>query len=106
MESCTARIPTKSIPHVEGTGDQCPHCGATAGFDLREKVPHVGLWCRACGRWLKWLPKGHAVIMPFGKYRGQSVENLPHEYAAWMIHNVNVKGSLKIALKAVAEGAR
>jgi len=38
----------------------CPHCHASAGFDQREKPPHLGLYCRSCGRWVKWIRRTEA----------------------------------------------
>ncbi|MDZ4346908.1 MAG: hypothetical protein U1E51_31225 [Candidatus Binatia bacterium] len=44
--------------------DLCPHCNADAGFDQIERGPHVGLYCRACGRWIRWIPRGESQARP------------------------------------------
>ena len=40
---------------------RCSHCES---IDLREqeKPPHVGLWCNACGRWVRWIRKSSARL--------------------------------------------
>ncbi len=82
----------------------CPHCGAAAGFEQRERGPHIGLYCRSCGRWVKWLPQGRPIIaMPFGRYKGCSIKDLPRDYLNWMLENVELRGSLLKALEAEYE---
>lgn len=37
----------------------CPECG-TSTVVHREKHPHIGEYCAACGKWLRWVPKAKA----------------------------------------------
>lgn len=34
----------------------CKYCGSS-GFYLESKGTHTGLYCRSCGKWLKWVGK-------------------------------------------------
>lgn len=58
--------------------DLCPHCGATAGYEQREKPPHVGLYCRACGRWVKWLRQDNAQATPAPEAQSQEPKDSRH----------------------------
>ena len=46
----------------------CPHCFETTTpilrkkFGARENANHVGIYCRACGRWIKWANKKEVTI--------------------------------------------
>jgi hypothetical protein len=45
----------------------CLTCGQRADPELRWKrgrrgVLHLGLYCRRCGRWIKWVPQTPAVL--------------------------------------------
>jgi len=44
--------------HDENTESKFEHCGRCGSVDLREqeKPPHIGLYCKPCGAWVKWLP--------------------------------------------------
>jgi len=35
----------------------CPSGCPEREPDIREVPPHIGAYCRACKRWLKWLPQ-------------------------------------------------
>lgn len=35
----------------------CKHCGSSI-IERKSKGPHVGIYCKSCGRWLTWLKKG------------------------------------------------
>lgn len=32
----------------------CTHCGNDKLFELKEKNPHTGIYCKKCGNWIKW----------------------------------------------------
>jgi uncharacterized protein (DUF3820 family) len=36
--------------------------------------------------------------MPFGKYKGVPVENLPDDYLCWLVQAVQLRGALRIAV--------
>jgi len=51
------------------TAEACPQCGASAGFEQREKGPHRGLFCGDCGAWVKWIRRTGARTEPVGATR-------------------------------------
>lgn len=32
----------------------CARCGNDESFELKEKSPHIGIYCKKCGAWIKW----------------------------------------------------
>lgn len=32
----------------------CTRCGNDESFELKEKNPHTGIYCKKCGAWIKW----------------------------------------------------
>jgi uncharacterized protein (DUF3820 family) len=38
-------------------------------------------------------------IMPFGKYKGEKMANIPAEYLLWLYENGNVYGNVKQYIK-------
>ena len=34
----------------------CSSCGSFK-YEIRPKAPHVGIYCKCCGKWLKWLSR-------------------------------------------------
>ena len=34
----------------------CEQCGSYT-YEIRYKKPHVGLYCKCCGKYIKWLSK-------------------------------------------------
>ena len=73
---------------------QCRKCGADS-FRIESKTfsngtEHLARYCNQCGRFAdyaaKEIPPG-MFIMPFGKYKGQSVQSVvvnDREYAEWL----------------------
>jgi hypothetical protein len=43
------------------SSSECPHCGASDNFFTKEKSPHIGLYCRSCDRWIRWIPRREAA---------------------------------------------
>lgn len=37
-------------------GTDCPHCRSSDLY-TEGKDPHIGLYCRSCGKWIKWIPQ-------------------------------------------------
>lgn len=35
----------------------CTNCGNSSSFELKEKSPHTGIYCKKCGNWIKWATK-------------------------------------------------
>ena len=36
--------------------NSCERCGSYT-YEIRYKKPHVGLYCKCCGKYIKWLSK-------------------------------------------------
>lgn len=36
--------------------NSCEQCGSYT-YEIRYKKPHVGLYCKCCGKYIKWLSK-------------------------------------------------
>ena len=36
--------------------NSCERCGSYT-YDIRYKKPHIGLYCKCCGKYIKWLSK-------------------------------------------------
>jgi uncharacterized protein (DUF3820 family) len=59
---------------------------------------HIELRC-ITGHYIKFLLQNKPLsIMPFGKYRGTPIRELPDEYLNWILENLNLKGGLFRAL--------
>ena len=81
----------------------CSHCGSTDIY-TKPKTPHIGLYCRACGKWIKWLPQEKTIdTMPFGKHKGVAITELPDNYLDWLLTSCELKGSLRTSLEAEFE---
>ncbi len=68
-------------------GTSCAHTGDRYS-DV--KGPHTGIYCSLCKAWLRWEAKpvdrdrAIAFKMPFGKYRGIALSEIPNDYLAWL----------------------
>ncbi len=69
--------------------DACPTCAGETYIERKGK--HIGWYCDVCG-WIKWLPqKAEAFIMPFGKYKGKTLQEIKdgdYEYLEWALKNI------------------
>jgi exodeoxyribonuclease X len=45
-------------------------------------------------------------IMPFGKYKGTRIADIPRDYLEWMLQNMELSGGLKIAVQNTYAGAK
>jgi late competence protein required for DNA uptake (superfamily II DNA/RNA helicase) len=43
----------------------CPRCGTT-DLVTKERPPHIGLYCRGCGGWIRWLPRNKNIELEAG----------------------------------------
>lgn len=72
--------------------NKCQRCGSDK-TEERAKPPHVGLYCAGCGAHLGWVPqpitieRARAFVMPFGKYKGLKLTELPLDYLSWLADN-------------------
>lgn len=67
---------------------------------FKNDIKHIRLECGKCGSWLGW--KEHPpinYIMPFGKFQGEKLKNIPTEYLEWLEENIELKGKLKDKIK-------
>ena len=89
----------------------CPHCGKnnSSPFSTTMKDHHKGLWCKHCGKWIKWLKQNNPwqeFVMPLGKYKGVKLGNLIETepmYCEWISEQPWVKGRLKQVLEECME---
>lgn len=88
---------------TEKTPTRCPHCDSPDLF-TRPKSPHLGLYCRDCGKWIKWVSQNNPIaIMPFGKYKGTKIEELPQDYLNWILENIHLNPNLHAVLSSEFE---
>lgn len=40
--------------------DKCKKCGST-NLEVRKSGPHIGLYCKDCGAWNRWLKKEETI---------------------------------------------
>lgn len=40
---------------------KCNHCNTDLLPTIKDKGPHVGVYCSFCGKWIKWLDKKEKV---------------------------------------------
>ena len=47
--------------------NSCERCGSYT-YEIRYKKPHVGLYCKCCGKYIKWLSKAekkkYGIVTP------------------------------------------
>ena len=83
---------------------ECKHCGYTDEFEPKFLASNraVQMLCRNCGAWNGNYRYATAerYIMPFGKYKGEFVCELPDEYLTWLYENLELKGGLLDAVEA------
>ena len=41
---------------------KCVHCGNEEDFVISRKGPHLGLYCKKCGKWIKWIKKNEGKV--------------------------------------------
>jgi uncharacterized protein (DUF3820 family)/uncharacterized protein YbaR (Trm112 family) len=81
----------------------CNDCGQRQPFvvkekEFRNKTIHHEAYCMVCDKWLKLVPQNkpiEEIIMPFGKYKGTKLVEIPKDYFEFIIQNNYAKGNLK-----------
>lgn len=77
----------------------CPKCSSDKTYQedkiAKNGIKHIGLYCAACGTWIKWMPQGGPVKIYFGKYKGQNLEDVPAAYLMWLYENTDCYGAVK-----------
>ena len=86
----------------------CPNCHSNI-IANKPCGPHIGEYCGACGRWLRWVPQGKIedFIWPIGKtYKGTPIVKLAQthpDYLLWVIENVSSPSLVKKAIEALTK---
>lgn len=100
---------------IERANGKCERCGETRPplevhhltyqhiFD--EPLDDLQLVCKGCHEFLhlrsdydpakgRWIPLPETVEMPFGKWKGYKVAEVPKNYLFWAMNNCNLYGPL------------
>lgn len=87
-------------------GELC-RCGSTEV--IRRRVgPHLGRYCYRCNKWFTWeaapltLENAKNFVMPFGKHKGQRLDDLSDDYLDWLYENCD-KGKIPEMARLVFE---
>ena len=78
---------------IELDGVHCTKCGGvflklTYEKDLKGR-DRCRADCEACGRYIKFVPLPTSkVVMPFGKYKGWKITDIPIDYIQWALQNM------------------
>ncbi|OGG46690.1 MAG: hypothetical protein A3F84_25145 [Candidatus Handelsmanbacteria bacterium RIFCSPLOWO2_12_FULL_64_10] len=70
----------------------CPHCDADVPLRLSRSGPHVRGDCAVCGAYIRFVEQ--PGVLPFGRYRGQPITQVPRDYLAWLRRTPDVWGKL------------
>lgn len=44
------------------TSHKCSKCNNADDFVITRKGPHIGLYCKKCGAWIKWIKKNEGKV--------------------------------------------
>lgn len=44
------------------TSHKCTKCDNEEDFIIARKGPHIGLYCKKCGAWIKWIKKNDGKV--------------------------------------------
>jgi hypothetical protein len=85
----------------------CPKCGSTEERVLKEKGPHKGEYCGACGHFYRWIPKGiEEFVWPVGsKHRGKlilEILKIDRPYLEWAAASISIPNLCKKAQEALS----
>jgi hypothetical protein len=85
----------------------CPKCGSTEERVLKEKGPHKGEYCGACGHFYRWVPKGiEEFIWPIGsKHKGKPILEIlktDRAYLEWAAASISAPNLCKKAQEALS----
>lgn len=74
------------------------------GLEKCTSGPHWGKRvCNDCGAFIKWEPRpfgwAPSTLMPFGKYKGKPLQDLPDNYCEWLYLSDVKQTGLKEYLK-------
>ena len=85
----------------------CNHCEQNQTIKITEKTfsngtKHLSSSCDYCGTFIKFIMQDippEEFYMPFGKYRGKKMKEIPRDYLEWGIKNL--KGSVAERMKLI-----
>lgn len=60
----------------------CTRCVQDVPLSLSRSGPHIKGCCSICGAYVRFVEQPGR--MPFGRYRGQPVAQVPHDYLTWL----------------------
>lgn len=65
---------------------------------------HIKLICKECGIWNGFAKSVETkdFIMPFGKYKGQKISELPTDYIHWCMENLS-NNNIKTRMEEIYE---
>lgn len=52
----------------------CPLCGETETY-TKQKGPHIGLYCKGCNRWIKWIQQNKKIQQEDEVFESYKVSN-------------------------------
>lgn len=52
----------QSSENINMTSHKCLKCNNTDDFVITRKGPHIGLYCKKCGAWIKWIKKNEGKV--------------------------------------------
>ena len=87
----------------------CPKCLSNDTYEepkmAKNGVVHLGLYCSACGTWIKWKPQGGPVKMWYGKHKGKEFKDIPKDYLLWAVENLKDEKTVA-KIKEYLDGAK
>tara|TARA_R110000787_G_scaffold147416_3_gene261176 strand:- start:1112 stop:1399 length:288 start_codon:yes stop_codon:yes gene_type:complete len=62
---------------------------------FKNGIEHIKLSCSNCGSFVGWKPQNKPLVMPFGKYKGFKLENIPRFYLLYLLENATINKNLR-----------
>jgi hypothetical protein len=81
----------------------CPRCDTVVPLRLSRSGPHVKGCCSTCGAYVRFLEQ--PGVLPFGRYRGRPIREVPHDYLTWLRRTPEVWDRLSEARRQAVEEA-
>lgn len=69
----------------------CTNCGNSSSFELKEKSPHTGIYCKKCGNWIKWATK-----LEVKEITKQHIDEIESNNINEFKYNLNLNINLKL----------